>query len=270
MDKLELVYDNAEDVPEGFGELYTETDGKFALTEINGMKTTADVDRLQESLHKERKLHKEVKTKLHGFGDLEADAVRTSLNELEELKLQVDGSDDKFEERVAARMISVTAPLERKLATIATERDTAIGEVGVFQKKEKNRNISDEIRAAGSKLKMVPAAIDDAITLGRNVMDVDEEGRIAVRADSGFDEGADPTSWIEGLRESKPHWWPASEGSGARGGNSGSGVGSNPFTSSNWNMTEQGKLHKENPERAARMAKMAGTTVGGMKPPEKS
>ena len=41
---LELSYDTKDAIPNGFAELYTEKDGKFVLTGVNGMKTQTDVD----------------------------------------------------------------------------------------------------------------------------------------------------------------------------------------------------------------------------------
>ena len=62
--QLELSYDSADDIPAGMESLYTEKDGKQVLTGVKGMKTQADIDRLQTALTKERNDHKTVRTQL--------------------------------------------------------------------------------------------------------------------------------------------------------------------------------------------------------------
>jgi len=63
--KLQHVYEKKEDVPQDFESLYTEKDGKFELTEVEGLKTQADIDRLQEAARKERDDHKATKDALN-------------------------------------------------------------------------------------------------------------------------------------------------------------------------------------------------------------
>ena len=49
---LKTIYDNEADIPEGFAALYTEKNGKWELTGVQGVKTQLDVDRVQEALRK--------------------------------------------------------------------------------------------------------------------------------------------------------------------------------------------------------------------------
>ena len=65
--KLELIYDAADKIPDGMAALYTEKDGKFYFSAIEGLKTEGDVTRLQEALRKERADHADLKTQT---GDL--------------------------------------------------------------------------------------------------------------------------------------------------------------------------------------------------------
>src|SRR4051812_33728781 len=69
--KLKTIYEKAEDIPEGFNELYLERNGKFELTGIEGVKTQADVERVQDALRKEKELHKAAKSALEKWGDLD-------------------------------------------------------------------------------------------------------------------------------------------------------------------------------------------------------
>lgn len=53
-------------------------------------------------------------------------------------------------------------------------------------------------------------------------------------------------------QETRPNYNPAGGGSPS---------GKNPFSKDNWNLTEQGKLLKENPQEAQRLAAAAGTKI---------
>lgn len=51
-------------------------------------------------------------------------------------------------------------------------------------------------------------------------------------------------------------------GGGAHGGGSGSGKVNNPWSREHWNMTEQARIFREDPERARKMAAAHGKKVG--------
>ena len=185
-DTLTASYDKQEDIPEtaDFRALFTEKNGQWELTGITGIKTQADVDRVQVSLTKERDDHKTTKTSLAVWSDLDHEDVM---------------------------MYS-----------------------GMFE--------------------------------------ISDDGNVVTRDGVGVAPGLDADAWLGELQERKPHWWPASQGGGARGTGGGGGFqGKNPWTAEGWNMTEQGKLLRDKgKEYADRMAAAAGTTVGGSKPKEKA
>lgn len=58
---------------------------------------------------------------------------------------------------------------------------------------------------------------------------------------------------------------PFVRGAGATG-SSGGRIEPNPFSADNWNVTEQGRIAKNDPTKAERLAKAAGTTLGGPHP----
>lgn len=267
--ELEAVVDDINTVPEQFRELYTERNGKHEITGIKGMKTQADVDRIQAGLVKERNDHKSTKERLAAFGELDPAKVQEELARLPELELAAKGKidDNKINEIVETRIKSRIAPIQRQLdqaTTTLKERDTIIGQ---FQEKDRVRKISDEVRRAGVAGKVRDTAMDDALILAERVFEVTDDGKVVTKDNVGVTPGVDPAVWFQEMQTKRPHWWPESQGGGA-GGSSGSGAGgtSNPWSKDGWNMTEQGKIQRQNPQRAAQLAKMAGTTVGGMRP----
>ena len=103
--KLKAIYDKKEDIPEGFESAYVERNGKFEL-QVEGMKTSADVERIQTALDKERDDHKTAKRRLKGLGDDEdGDTVQDLKDKVEDLewKLETAGKDSVSEDDVQKR-----------------------------------------------------------------------------------------------------------------------------------------------------------------------
>lgn len=267
---FEDEYPDLESIPAAVKHLYKESGGKYVLITAGEMKTSQDVANVQEGLRKEREDHKATKRKLAAFGDMDPEEVHAKLDRFDELEAAAGGKIDetKINEMVESRIKSKTAPLQRELDTIKKERDELKGTVVEFQSKETKRTIHDHIRKAAVTAKVRDTAMDDALLVGENIFIIDEAGRVVTKDGVGVTPGIDATVWLTEVKNTRPHWWPESQGVGAKGGQGGAG-GNNPFTADGWNMTEQGKLVRENPGRAAQMAKAAGTTVGGPRPQKK-
>ncbi len=241
-------------------ELYTERDGSFELTGIKGVKSEADVRRLQSSLEKERGDHKSTRTKLGLWGDLKHEEVMGRLDRIPELEAAAEPIDDeKLQEMAEARALTRLKPLERenlRLQGVVDERDAAILE---YSGKETRRVVGDALRAAGAQSKMINP--DDAVIFGRPHFGVNEAGEVATA------EGLTPEQFLTDLMPKAGHLWGPSVGGGAGGASGGGAGGPNPFSKKGWNMTEQGRLLKEKgAEHVKRLAEAAGTTVGGLRP----
>ena len=273
---LKAVYDDNSEIPEQFRELYTERDGKFELTGITGIKTQADVDRVNEGLRKEREDHTATKDKLKAFEGVDLEQHEKDQTELVELRALRDAGagegfdEDKFNAAVdslaASRTATAVAPLKRELDQISTERDALLGENTEFKTKETNRTITDAVRQAATGLKVIDTAMDDVLMLAERVFDVSEDGRVVTKDGVGVTPGIEADIWFTEMQDKRPHWWPAATGGGANGGSNGGGFASNPFSAQHWNMTKQGEAIKEDRSKAERMAAAAGTSVGGPKP----
>lgn len=276
---LKAIYENQDDIPEQYRDLYSERNGQWELTGIEGVKTQADVDRVQEALNKERKDHKETKDKLKTFDEIDPEQIEKDQQELTELRAKVEAGagegfdEEKFNEAVekvaAARVKTATAPLERDLEKTQKERDELKASNEEFQQKETMRTIGDAVRKAAGNAKVVDSAMDDILMLGERVFEVTEDGTVVAKDGVGVTPGIAPDIWLSEMQDKRPHWWPTSTGGGAGGGQGGGGFANNPFSREHWNLTEQGKLVKEDSAKAERMAKAAGTQVGGGMPPAK-
>lgn len=270
---IKAIVESLDEVDEKYHDLYTERDGKFELTEVVGMKTEADVTRLQQGLAKERNDHKQAKTKLAAFGDLNPDDVRAQLDRIPELEAAATGKldDTVVNKMVETRLASKLAPLQREL----DNTKKALGEkdelISTFQSRDKHRSIADEVSRAGKKLAIQDTALEDAILLAERTFEVDEDGNVVTKADiRGVTPGVSAEVWMTDMQNKRPHWWGTSAGGGASGQRGSGGAVTNPWTAENWNMTEQGKILVANRTKAEQLAKSAGTTIGGGKPTPKA
>lgn len=270
---LKAIHDSLAEIPEGYRPLYTEKNGKFELTGIDGVKTQADIDRLQASLTKERNEHKATRDKLAPWGELNPEEVQAKLDLIPELEAAAKGKldDAKIEEIVQRRLEgtlkSKIAPVERENKTLKQLLAEKEQMVSTLTGRERQRAIHDSVRKSLISRKVINEAHEDALLLADRIFEVTDEGKVVTRDNVGVTPGLEPDAWLAEIQDKRPHWFPGTSGGGA-GGNRGGGSGSaNPWSADGWNMTAQGAyLRQYGRERAEQMAKAAGTTVGGPRP----
>ncbi len=268
---LEVVYDKKEDIPEGFDSLYTERDGKFHLTGINGIKTQEDIDRLQTSLQKERHDHKETRQKLRAFDGLDPTEAREKLDEYPALKEFYDNKGDvkeQVENLVTKRLQAATAPLQREVEGLK-RTNTELSEENSGLKNTLTSSKRDTlIRRAARAAKVADTAIDDILVIAGNHFEFSGDNLIT-KDGAPIPPGLDPNAYFAEMQKMRPHWWPQTAGGGAGGGGPAGGYTENPWSREHWNMTKQGQIFRENADKAEKMAKAAGTKIGGKIPPKK-
>lgn len=271
--QIELNYDSADAIPEGMKGLYDEQDGKFVLAGVTGMKTQQDVANVQEALRKEREDHNLAKAALKPWTGMKHDEVMAKLDRIGELEAAAGGKLDetKLNEMVEGRLTQKTAPLERQITTLTEERDNFKTENDQLKGQIERRDMNDSIRAVATEMKVLPTAIADVEIIAASFLERAEDGTFITKADAqGVTPGVDVKQFMKEMQKLRPHWWPASQGGGAGGGAGEFGGDANPWTNGGWNMTQQAKIVKEKGmEFATQLAKAAGTTVGGLKPPAK-
>ncbi len=272
---LNAIYDDKETFEEGvvesFREMYTEKDGKFEFTGVIGLKTQADMDRVQEGINKERTDHKATKTRLAAFGELNMEQNTKDLDELTEARVRLEAGEGKIDEGkmeqiVAARVATNVTPIQRELdaanKTIAEQADQIVG----FEHKDTTRTITDAVRKAALAGKVVESALDDVLMLGERIFEVTDTGAVLTRDEVGCTPGIAPDIWLSEVQPVKTHWWPVATGAGANGSGPGVAFANNPFTAEHWNLTHQGAAIKDDHGKAERMATAAGTKIGGPRP----
>jgi len=274
---IELRYDNEDALPEAFrdetifAELFTRNeDGSISMTGVTGMKTQKDVDSVSEALRKERNDHKITKDRLKPWGELNAEETLTQLDRIRELEAAAGGKldDDAINKIVDGRLAQKTGPLDRQIKTMGEERDAFAQENASLKNSIITRDRNDSVRAEATKVKSHATAVPDIEGAASVMLEQNEEGKwIAKSGIEGITPGLGIDGWLRDMQKLRPHWWPESEGGGARGGNGGTGFnGANPWSAKNWNLTEQGKVFNDSADLAGRLAKAAGTSLGGPRP----
>ncbi len=227
--KLKSVYDNSAEIPEAYRELYSEREGRMELTAVEGVRTNADIERLQESLRKERDDHKATREKLSG--NVSATATENAADPLHQ-----DGE-----------LMTLKQQLNNSETTIA-ELSQALSQ----------NQIRESVQKAAVEQNVLSVALDDVLLLAESMFVVDVDGRTSTHNANGYEDGLDAKQWLEQMKNSRPHWWPTSISAQASGG-SRQLLPDNPWSKDSWNLTAQGQMLRANPDRAKRLASAAGT-----------
>lgn len=266
---LKSKYDSITDVPENFRELFEEKDGKALLKRdaIEGVKTQGDIDRVQDTLKKERKAREEAEKKAKAFeriGDRDPEELLALADENAELKAKLEAggdkkSDDAVQKLIDAAVARAKGPLERDLAKFKGEAETFRKQADELSGTIKRSKLESELTRAATAIKVRGEAIDDVLRY-QDLFEVTEDGQVVTKSDvKGVSAGLDPQGWLAEMQQSKPHWWPDSSGGGARGGNGAGAVnGHNPFAKGAANLTKASQLMRSDPGKAEAYAKAAG------------
>lgn len=268
---LKAKYVSQDEIPEAHRELYEERGGEYHLTQIEGIKTDADVARVQRALEQERAGHQDAKKKWSDFfGDTDPEEIRAKLDKYPELEAAANGKmdDEKVSELADKRIATKTAPLERQIGTLTKTNEELQAQLAQYQANERRRLIHDAVREAAQKAKVIPSAVEDALMLSERIFEIGEDGSITAKEGVGVTPGIAPDVWFTEMQPKRAHWWPASQGSGAGGSGGAGGGANNPWSKAHWNKTAQGAYIREHGiEKATQMAKSAGTALHAAHPP---
>lgn len=279
MTQLKDLHETLDEIPEQYRDLYTEKNGKYELTGISGVKTSADVARVNTALEHEKTAHKETKAKLGTWGDLDHDDVTKKLDRIAELEAAAgDKLDDaKIDELATKRAEGIVktrvAPLEREIKGLKKTNSELLESNTGLAAAANTRSREDMLRPLLVEAKVLAEHHEDVFLYAERHLEKTDDGAwMAKDGLTGVTSGALPKDWLAEMLDKRPGWLPGSQGGGARGSGPSGGFlgGPNPWTHENWNMTKQGDYVKQHGrEKANAAAKAAGTTVGGQRPPAK-
>lgn len=269
-------YESLDKVPAEHAALYIEQDGK-AVLQLTGIKTQSDFDAYATAL----------KARLaDAAGDLKAvknqgmsrDEITALIKEVATTlkpgngdgrkKGEGDGDDSALALRVH--------DLERELASTKEKLDTAETEGATAKATATNTTIRNALSGAATKAGVLPAAVDGLVQLIADNFEMSSDGKVVTKLEGQTVQGVTPNTGPEPFMVAIQraadfsHFWPGSKGGGAGGGGAGGGgggaAGDNPFSRDGWNLTAQGAMIRTDRPEAERLAKAAGTMIGGGKP----
>jgi hypothetical protein len=270
--ELELVYDKQDAIPAGFEGLYTERGGKWHLTGVKGIQTQQNIDNLQLALNKERELKKAAEAAARKFAKLPADVdiddlleavekVAELTTQLEEAQKGKGANEETIQRRLDAAVGRERKIWEKKLGELQTQHDSEKKRAESLDGEIRTGSIEAALQKAAVEAKMRPEAIADVLLHANlfevHVDEVTKKKRIVTRDNIGVVPSETPDTWLVGMKEKRPHWWPESAGGGARGSGA-AGVGANPFAKGSMNMTLAAALKQKDSAKADAYAKAAG------------
>ncbi len=187
------------DVPAEMRTLYTEEDGVFMLTGIEGIKTEDDVNNVKTALQKEREARRS------------AEALKKEIDELK--KLVAEGvkpsepktvtTDDKTSDPTVLALKKELEAQKKALETLNQEREKLAAE-------KKQLTILEALKKAAAG-KVRTEAMSD-LELYVSQFDITDDGEVVT------ENGTKITDWINETLKNKPHWLPQNTPSGASGG----------------------------------------------------
>jgi len=249
---LKFKVKSKDEVPAELAAHYVERDGAWVL-DAEG---AADKAKLDEFRTNNVALLKRLEEHEKRFEGIDPDQVRQLAAEKQRLEEEQRLKAGEFDKVLDGRLKSARAEWEKQLSAVTGERDALTARLSEIQ-------IDQGVVAAASKRGLRASAIPDISARARATFRLVNGAPTAMEADgktvrAGKD-GVTPMTldeWVDAQVAEAPHLFESNAGGGAAGNGSG-GVGSrsvkNPFRKETWNLTEQMKLQKTDPQLAARL-----------------
>jgi len=251
---LKYKYAKREEIPAEQAALYVEREGAFYL-DAEGVTDKSKADELRNHNIELRKQIEERDARFEGIDPDEFRRLADEKRKLEEEKQLKAGEVDKVVEN---RVKGLKADWDKQFSTVTAERDALTSRLTAIQ-------IDQGVLTAATKRGLRPTALPDITARARNVFKLVNGAPRAFEADGqtvryGRD-GVSPMTleeWVDGQTSDAPHLFESNAGGGAASNGGGAAAGSNrsvknPFRKDTWNLTEQMKLQKNDPQLAARL-----------------
>jgi hypothetical protein len=143
------------------------------------------------------------------------------LQENEDAQLIKEG---KVDELVEKRVSNLRLEHEKQVDQLRQQLEEIVHAKEHYESQFKTKIMDDAMREIAVKAGIRAEAISDVLMRSKQVFSLAEDGTLEARGSDGKllknDKGnvVTPIVWLEGLKESAPHYWPSSEGVGATGG----------------------------------------------------
>ena len=245
---LKYKYATKQEIPAEHQSLYVERDGAWLL-DADGVVSQTKLDEFRQN-------NITLTNQLKRFEGIDPDAVRQLAEDKRKLEEAQQIKAGEVEKVFEARLKNARGEWDKQHGAVVAERDALTGRLTAIQ-------IDQAVVTEATKRGLRPTAIPDITSRARVNFKLVAGVPQAFEADGqtarmGKD-GVSPMTlaeWVDALVSDAPHLFEANAGSGAAGSGSG-GAGNrsvkNPFRKESWNLTEQMKIQKSDPQLAARL-----------------
>jgi hypothetical protein len=245
---LKYKYATKQEIPAEHQSLYVERDGAWTL-DADGIVSQAKLDEFRQN-------NIALTNQLKRFEGIDPDAVRQLAAEKQRLEDEQRLKDGKFQDVLDARLKTARTDWDKQHGVVVAERDALTGRLTAIQ-------IDQAVVTEATKRGLRPTALTDITARARMTFKLVNGVPQAFEADGqtarmGKD-GTTPMTlaeWVDALVSDAPHLFEANAGSGAAGsggGAAGNRSVKNPFRKESFNLTEQMKIQKTDPQLAARL-----------------
>lgn len=162
--------------------------------------------------------------------------------------------------------------LEAEIARLTRENEKLRTEVRQAKRDHEKSEVTWRVREAARVVGVAETALEDVVgrALTSGEWGLDTKGRLRRMVAGGPEvdisgEYVSPTTWIKSQRPHSPHWFADASAALASEPSATAPIrqslptgGKNPWSKEHYNMTEQGRIYKQSPELAQRMAEAAG------------
>jgi hypothetical protein len=236
---LKIKVQKKDEIPAGLESAYVERDGVFVLDVEGGF---VEKSRLEEFRTNNIALQNQLKS-FEGIDAAKARELLAKQAELETGELIKKGD--------------IKTLLERELAPIRAQTEAEKKKNAELQAKLDSSKLNDSLQSAGVKAGVRSSALKDLQLRASTAFRVVDGSVVAIEGVQTLDE------WLEALKAEAPHLFEENSGGGAAGnGSGGAGLNANgkknPWAKETWNLTEQGRITRENPKLANSLRAAAG------------
>ena len=253
---LKFKCKSKDEVPADQAALYVEREGEWVL-DVEGVVEKTKHDDFRTANVALRKELEEQKKRFEGIDPEEARKLAEEKQKLEETQQLKLGEVEKVLE---TRLKTARADWDKQFGAVTAERDALNTRLASIQ-------IDQGVITVATKKGLRPSAIPDITARARSVFRLVNGAPTAFEPDGktvrvGKD-GITPMNleeWVDAQVSDAPHLFESNAGGGAAGDASGGGGATratrsvkNPFRKETWNLTEQMKLMKSDPQLAARL-----------------
>jgi hypothetical protein len=275
--KAVLSADDYNEIEEEARDLYKEVDGRYVL-ELDGLDEHPNVTALRNG-HKRSKQERDeakraaadLKRKFGALADVDdldfSDIMDVDPDRLSEIGKYLRGEGELPKQDAKGNAVDIDKIKDTARKPLLRDLEQAQTRASELQSRLERTVAINELSSAMAGVKVLPQYQKAvmAMLLGRVKVQQDDAGNDVGIIDGEY--GEQPVEkfmreWAQ-TDEGKAFIEAAgNSGGGAHGGGSGSGKVNNPWSREHWNMTEQARIFREDPERARKMAAAHGKKVG--------